>query len=499
VQNRQPTDTRVENAYRPRIHPPIVAPGYAIHLVRRVLLLACAFAFALAAPAIAHAKEISLTMDDGVRIDAALLLPDGTPPAAGWPAIMMFHGLGGNHQSLLPLAQAYVAEGYAVFVPDARGHGTSGGYVSLDGPREVADIRTEFAWLAARPEVTDTQIGAWGISLGGGAAWNSVVAGVAFKALETFETWSDLFRALFPQNFGKAGAIFQFAQSVPTERIQPELRPYVPQMVGNENLPGVRQLLGTRSSLNFMSAVTTPSFLFQGRRDFAFDIDQAADAYKRLAGPKRLYVGDFGHAPSSFPGPDLAHVLDLSTRWYDRFLKGEPNGVDTDKPVEVATNPWTGKTASFAGLPRVKRITLVSKGRSTLADRGRVVRTLRLPKRALEQFGAPVVRVTASTPTQWPHLVAVLTAVDAAGAETILTEGGTLTSFERKARTVSFKLISDANLIRAGAKLRLYLGATSTVQNVANLLYLKLVPDGSRLTVGKVTLTLPVLAKTISR
>src|SRR6266498_583493 len=257
-------------------------------------------------------------MDDGVRIDAALLEPDGAPPAGGWPAIMMFHGLGQKHADLIPLAPAYVAKGYAVFIPDARGHGTSGGYVSLDGPREVADIRSERQWLTARPEVSDTQIGAWGISLGGGAAWSSVAAGVPFKALETFETWSDLYRALFPQNFGKAGAIYGFAQSVPTERIDPDLRSYVPQMIGNENLPAVRQLLGVRSSLRLMSAVTTPSFLFQGRRDFAFDIDQAVDAYKRLAGPKRLYIGDFGHAPSSFPGADLAHVLNLSTRWYDR-------------------------------------------------------------------------------------------------------------------------------------------------------------------------------------
>jgi fermentation-respiration switch protein FrsA (DUF1100 family) len=467
--------------------------------VRRLLPLLCVLAFVLASAGLAQAKEISLTMDDGVRIDAALLLPDGTAPAGGWPTIMMFHGLGGNHQGLAPLAQSYVAKGYAVFVPDARGHGTSGGFVSLDGPREVADIRTEFAWLVARPEVSDTQIGAWGISLGGGAAWNSVVAGVPFKALETYETWSDLFRALFPQSFGKAGAIYQFAQSVPAERIDPSLRSYVPQMIGNENLPAVRQLLGTRSSLNFMSAVTTPSFLFQGRRDFAFDIDQAADAYRRLAGPKRLYVGDFGHAPSTFPGPDLAHVLDLSTRWYDRFLKGMPNGVDTEKPVEVATSPWTGKTASFAGLPAVRRITLVSKGRSALAERGKVVRTLRLPSKTVEQFGAPTVRVTASTPTQWPHLVAVLTAVDARGTESILTEGGTLTSLGRKTRTISFKLISDANLIPAGSRLRLYLGATSTVQNIGNLLYLNLVPEGSRLTVGRVTLTLPVLPKTISR
>jgi predicted acyl esterase len=439
-------------------------------------------------------------MDDGVRIDAALLEPDGAPPPGGWPAIMMFHALGGSHKTLVTLAQAYVARGYAVFVPDARGHGTSGGFVSLDGPREIEDIHTELEWLAERPEVSDTQIGAWGISLGGGAAWNSVAAGEAvFKALETFETWSDLYRALFPQNFGKSGAIYQFAQSVPTERIQPELRPFVPQMIGNENLPGVRQLLGTRSSLQFLSAVTTPSFLFQGRRDFAFDIDQAVDAYRRLAGPKRLYIGDFGHAPSSFPGPDLVHVLDLSIRWFDRFLKGVPNGVDREKPVEVAPDPWNDKPASFAAPPKVKRITFASRGRSILTAHGKVVRTLRLPKRALEQFGAPVVRVTASTPNRWPHLVAVLTAVDARGGETILSEGGTPTSFGRKARTVSFRLISDANLIRRGAKLRLYLGATSTVQNIANLLYLKFVPEGSRLTVGKVTLTLPVLPKTISR
>ena len=269
-------------------------------------------------------------------------------------------------------------------------------------------------------------------------------------------------------------------------------------MIGNENLPGIRQVLGTRSSLRLLSAVTTPSFLFQGRRDFAFDIDQAADAYRRLGGPKRLYVGDFGHAPSSLPGPDLVHVLDLSTRWYDRFLKGVPNGVDREKPVQVAPDPWSEQPASFAGPPAVKRITLVSSGHSALTDHGKVVRALRPPKSTLEQFGAPVVHVTASTPNQWPHLVAVLTAVDAHGAETILSEGGTLTSFGSKAKTVSFRLISDANLIRRGAKLRLYLGATSTVQNIANLLYLKFVPDGSRLTVGRVTLTLPVLPKTIS-
>lgn len=438
-------------------------------------------------------------MDDGVRIDAALLVPDGMPPPGGWPAVMMFHGLGGKHSDLLPLAESYRAKGYAVFAPDARGHGTSEGYVSLDGPREVGDVRAEFQWLAARPEVSDTQIGAWGISLGGGAAWNSIVAGVPFKALETFETWSDLYRALFPQDLAKSGAIFGLAQSVPAGRIAPDLLPYVPQMIGNENLPAVRQLLGARSSLRFLSAVTTPSFLFQGRKDFAFDIDQALDAYRQLAGPKRLYVGDFGHQPSTFPGPDLAHVVDLSTRWYDRFLRGLPNGIDKEKPIEVAPDPWRGRTASFTAPPKVRRVTLSATGRFTLTAHGKIVRTFKPLARVGEQFGAVTVKVTAHAPTEWPHLVAVVTGLDARGRENVLTEGGALTSFGRRRTTVTFKLISDANLIVRGTKLRVYLAGTSTVQSSSNLLYLKPVPDGSRLIVSRVTLTVPLLPKTISR
>ena len=436
-------------------------------------------------------------MDDGVRIDATLLMPVGTPPSGGWPAVMMFHGLGGSHATLLPFAGTFREQGYAVFLPDARGHGTSTGFVSLDGPREVADVRAEFQWLAARPEVSDTQIGAWGISLGGGAAWNSVVAGVPFKALEAVETWSDLYTALFPRNLPKSGAIFGFAQSVPVERIHPELRPLVPQMISGENLDTVRGVLGTRSSLRFLKAVTTPSFLFQGRRDFAFDIDEATAAYRALAGPKRLYVGDFGHAPSSFPGPDVGLLLGQGLRWYDRFLKGMPNGVDTEKPVEVAPDPWRGRTVSFGGLPKVKRVTLSSRERSSIGARGKATRTFKITRK-VEQFGAPVVRVTASTRTQWPHLVGVLTLVKANGSETVLSEGGAATTFGPKGRTVSFKLVSDANLIPRGVKLRLYLGATSTIQSLGNLLYLKFVPAGSQLTIRKVGLTVPVLPNTIS-
>jgi len=457
------------------------------------MVILSAAAVALTAPGLARATEVSVAMDDGVHIFASVLEPSGTPPTGGWPGVMMFHGLGGSHNGLLPLAQSYVAKGYAVFVPDARGHGSSGGLVSLDGPREVADVRTEFQWFAGLPEVSDTQIGAWGISLGGGAAWNSVVAGVPFRALETFETWSDLYQALFPQNFGKSGAIYAFAQSVPSDRVDPSLRPYIPQLISSENLPVVQTILGARSSLRFMSTVTTPSFLFQGRRDFAFDIDQAAAAYRRLAGPKRLYIGDFGHSPSKFPGPDLAQILDLSTRWYDRYLKNEPNGIDREKPVQVASDPWR-TAASFATVPKTSRFLSLRSGAHALAPTGKVVYTFPPLKRTVEQFGAPIVTVTAKAASNWPHLVAVLTA-----GSTVLSEGGTVTPAGKTSWKVKFNLIADANLLRKGTRLRLTLGGTSTVQNIGNLLYLKPVPDDARLTIGSVSLSMPVLAKPISR
>ena len=38
-------------------------------------------------------QDVSIPMDDGVAIAATLYVPDGAPPAGGWPAIVFLHGL----------------------------------------------------------------------------------------------------------------------------------------------------------------------------------------------------------------------------------------------------------------------------------------------------------------------------------------------------------------------------------------------------------------------
>ena len=58
---------------------------------------------------------------------------------------------------------------------------------------------------------------------------------------------------------------------------------------------------------------------------------QATTAFSRLGGPKKLYAGNFGHPPSTFPGIDSGYVVSQGVAWFDRYLKGTQNGVDAKR------------------------------------------------------------------------------------------------------------------------------------------------------------------------
>jgi predicted acyl esterase len=454
-----------------------------------------------AAPAHATSSEISLQMDDGVSLAATLYLPDGTRPAGGWPGVMLFHGLGGTRASMASIAQGFlVNQGYAVLAYDARGHGASGGLVTLDGPREMADLREAFQWFTSRADVSDTQIGAMGFSLGGGAVLRAAVEGVPFKAIVPAITWTDLYKALAPQGWPKTGAIASFLQSV--HSWDPTVYGIAQDAIRNQNIPVVKAFSAQRSSLPGLSSLTTPAFFIQGRRDYAFDISQARAGYTAVKGPKRLYLGDLGHAPAANPAAESPHYLTEVREWFDRYLKGLPNGIDTRPPFEVAADPWTGKTTSYKTWPKTKVMNLKLTGaKRTIAATDRVVRTVKLPKRRLEAFGSATVTATVSSTSGWPHLVAVLSALTPGGGETVIGEGGIPTpGLTAQSTRGTIRRRNDATLIPRGSRLRLTLASSSTAQNIANALYLDIgMSPSAKLTVSKTRLRLPVLQKPVSR
>ena len=438
-------------------------------------------------------QQLTITASDGVNLACSIVVPDGAAPPGGYPGVILFHGLGGRHQDMEPLATQFLAPaGYETLECDARGHGASDGLFGLDGPRDVQDTRELFAYLSGR--TGNSTIGALGISLGGGAVWNSAVAGVPFKAIVPVITWTNLATALAPQGLSKSGLVQLLASLVPESRWDPELLAAKPSLVSSTNMATVNTLAASRSTLSKLSSLTTPTLMIQGRRDFLFDIDQALAAYKVLKGPKRLYVGDLGHAPGSSPAtaPDAGVYWGEAVKWFDRFLKGTANGIDK-KVVELGHDPYDGKTSAYTSLPAAKVSSVTLPGTTPMSGaNGKVVRSARITGGPHETFGDSTVVVRYSGAQNWDRLVAVL----AVGTTPISAGGVKLTAASGK---VTIRLMNQALRFAAGKKLTLYLGSTSLVQSTANALYLASVQPGAAITIGRVTLNVSVLEQAVSR
>ena len=327
--------------------------------------------------------------------------------------------------------------------------------------------------------MSDTRIGAWGISYGGGQIWNALAAGVPFAAAEVVETWTSLYDALWPQNLARSGIVGGFAASVAAR--SPLIRSLRDAAVQSTDPAAIRQLAAERSALPKVGSIRTPMYLFQGRVDFAFDISQATRAYARLAGPKRLYVGTFGHPPSTFPGPDIAFVLSEGRAWFDAHLKGAA----TDLKPQVTIGSQNGKKTKFAGLPKTRTQTFTLAGRSVLRGDSVAIRQTPPLRAALETWGGGTATVTVPKLASYPRLV-----VNVLAGPKVVAQGG----LRPKAGVNRITLANYCVYVPRGARLRVSIGASSPAGQFAYLGF----PGSGSATIGPITLKLSTLAKPIS-
>jgi predicted acyl esterase len=463
------------------------------------LLVAVAFVCtgAAAAPGF-NRGDHTLVMGDGVSLAATLYKPDGAPPPGGWPGVLLLHGLGGDRTQVNALAEQFLAPyGYTVLTVDARGHGSSGGRSTLNGARELADYAAALTWLRSRPGVSDDKIGAIGFSLGGGAVWKLLTApGTRLAAAVPVITWTSLYDALLPQGFAKAGLLAYFRSLLPEDRWDPAVTAAADDALNGRNLSGVQEFAVARSVRNDLQKIRTPVLMIQGRRDFAFDMDQALGAFGRLRGPKRLYLGDLGHTPAANPPAEAGYYLTRARLWLDAYLKG---AAKPPSAIELARDPWAGSVVYPKQPPR-RVLRLRFRGAKTMDGSAKVVRSTERTRRLNETFGTPLAAVKVSSTTRWPHLVAVLSAITPSGEELVVSEGASATpTLSATPRLVTIRLLSQATTIPRGSRLRLTIAGSSTAQSPANLLYPMSVPSTTKVRIGEVKLVLPVLKRPISR
>ena len=350
--------------------------------------------------------------------------------------------------------------------------------VTLAGPREVADLRAIRSAFAARADVSDAKIGAWGISYGGGQIWNALAAGVPFAAAEVVETWTSLYDALWPQNLARSGIVAGFAASVAAR--SPLISGLRDLAVQSTNPTAIRQLTAERSALAKAGSITTPMYLFQGRVDYAFDISQATRPFARLAG-RRSSTSASSATPLGVPRARTSPTC--STRAATGSAPTSMAAAAPSNAVLVARDD-AGRTRPVR-LTGTKVQTFAFPGRSTVRGSSVVSRRSTPLRGALESWGGGTATVTVSKPARYPRLVVTVLA-----GTRVVAQGG----LKPKPGVNRVALSNYCVYVPKGTRLRVTVGAASPAGQIA---YLGFAGAGSA-TIGPVTLKLSTLARPIS-
>jgi dipeptidyl aminopeptidase/acylaminoacyl peptidase len=136
-----------------------------------------------------YQRYIASYLSEGLKQYGLLTVPNGTPPATGWPAIVFNHGYIPPEQyrtteRYVAYVDGFARNGYVVFRPDYRGHDKSegnatGGYGS---PDYTIDVLNALASVKRYEAVDPNRIGMWGHSMGGHITLRSMVTTQDVKA-----------------------------------------------------------------------------------------------------------------------------------------------------------------------------------------------------------------------------------------------------------------------------------------------------------------------------
>lgn len=121
------------------------------------------------------AQQVTISAPDKVKLKAWYL----TPQNSDGRTVIACHGVADSGFGVMGDALLFLRSGYAVLVPDSRGHGESGGFVTY-GVLESDDIALWANWLAANHP---GPLYGFGESLGGAILIESLSKRISFRAV----------------------------------------------------------------------------------------------------------------------------------------------------------------------------------------------------------------------------------------------------------------------------------------------------------------------------
>ena len=179
----------------------VVATEWALHPWRRTVTPeAEAQARAIATRNHAELTEVAVTASDG-----AILRGWSIRPLHGnRDAVILLHGVADNRMGMIGYAELLLRHGYAVLLPDARRHGTSGGDLATYGINEADDIRRWFNWI--QQSETPRCIDGLGNSMGAAQLLESLPAAPGFCAVVVESPFANFREASYDRLAERLGA-----------------------------------------------------------------------------------------------------------------------------------------------------------------------------------------------------------------------------------------------------------------------------------------------------
>jgi predicted acyl esterase len=294
-----------------------------------------------AAPASAASVSttaLTLTMPDGTGLTAELTEPGS---AGAHPAIVFIDSWATPDFEYLAQARQFAADGYIVLEYDPRGFYSSGGTIDVAGPQDVADVSSVISWLLANTSANPAEIGVGGVSYGAGLSLLAAGHDSRIKAVAALSAWTDLDYSLYPNSTRhQESTDLLVAAAEITGKLSPDFQTVLNDFYGDTDVSAVLAWGAVRSPQTYVNAINangTAVFISNGLQDSIFAPNQLLPFYNDLSTPKYLMLQPGDHATaeaSGLLGLDNT-VWDRTHDWFDHYLTGAANGIDTQAPVQV--------------------------------------------------------------------------------------------------------------------------------------------------------------------
>ncbi|MFD6971517.1 CocE/NonD family hydrolase [Streptomyces sp. NPDC059979] len=336
------------------------AAAVAALLAAAALGLAPHQAQAATAPTVAAAADTSaaasgLSFHDipgsgGITLKGNVFTPAGAQSGRTYPLIVLPTSWGMPQIEYIAQAKKLADSGYVVVSYTSRGFWLSGGQIEVAGPPDIADVSAVIDWALAHTPADADRIGLGGVSYGAGITLLASAHDPRVKAVVAMSGWADLIESIYSgrtQHLQAAGLLG--AAGYLTGRPGPELQSLLGDFLGSR-LDREQQMIewGRKRSaaeqVDRINANGAAIMLGNAWGDTIFPPNQYAKFYERLTGPKRLEFRPGDHATAEGTGL-LGLPNDTWTnahRWFDRYLKGERNGIDTEAPVQIKSRSNNG-------------------------------------------------------------------------------------------------------------------------------------------------------------